>query len=325
MEQTLLLFDDMFPCWDEEAVSLIDGDAASLGELEELGLLGAAGNGYVLTEDGEKVRACLAKESFLPVSHIGSFDAEKALWNNRLYLLMERAFLGQFGVKEYSVSETLPYVPDMPRQKLWIRENGRTRYLWPEHPLVRSFLKSFPGWGVAMRGRPAPGDSAMREWMANRGALAGKVSFNLILRSRYDFDLYRKQDQMREDIFRLKDTDRLFFIRTSDKNPEDIYDAIGRLHLFLLAQRRVYIPGYADIDSQDQENWTMAVLVADTERELEEINSRYTEDGRNLIDPAMPMFIIGTSIERLRRMRGPKATVYDWFCEDSVHIVRADA
>lgn len=165
----------------------------------------------------------------------------------------------------------------------------------------------------------------MREWMANRGALAGKVSFNLILRSRYDFDLYRKQDQMREDIFRLKDTDRLFFIRTSDKNPEDIYDAIGRLHLFLLAQRRVYIPGYADIDSQDQENWTMAVLVADTERELEEINSRYTEDGRNLIDPAMPMFIIGTSIERLRRMREPKATVYDWFCEDSVHIVRADA
>ena len=51
-------------------------------------------------------------------------------------------------------------------------------------------------------------------------------------------------------------------------------------------------PGYTDDDSMDQENWTMLVLAADTEAELEEVAARYSVDGQNLIQPAMPMFII---------------------------------
>ena len=66
------------------------------------------------------------------------------------------------------------------------------------------------------------------------------------------------------------------------------------------------------------------MLAADTEAELEEVRARYSADGQNLIEPAMPMYIIGTSVERLRRMREPKANYYDWFGEDTVHIVRAD-
>lgn len=327
MEQELLLFEDKFPCWDEETVALAGGDAASMRELEEQGLLSEAGSGYVLTAEGEKRRIALARESFIPVSPIGSFNAEKALWNNRLYHLMDcRAFTGVFpmGVKEYTVDETLPYAPALSREELWTRENGKIRYVWPEHRLVKSFLKRFPDWGMAARGKPAPGRAAMNEWLAESGAEAGTVNFNLVLRGRYDFEAYRTQERLPEDIFNIKDADRFFFLRTSDKSPEDIYDAIGKLHLFMLNQRRVYVPGYADDDSMDQENWTMLVLAADTEEELEAVRERYSADGQALIEPAMPMYIIGTSIERLRRMREPKANYYDWFGEDTVYIVRAD-
>lgn len=327
MEQTLLLFDEKFPCWDEETVALADGDAASLCELEERGLLAEAGNGYVLTAEGEKMRVKLARESSLPVSHIGEFNAEQALWNNRFYHLMDcRAFTGLFpmGLKEYTVDETLAFAPALTRNELWTREGGRTRYIWPEHKLVKSFLKRFSDWGMASRGKPAPGQAAMDEWRAASGAQTGTANFNLVLRGRYDFDAYRQLERLPDDIFHLKDADRFCFLRTSDKTPEEIYDVIGGLHLFMLNQRRVYIPGYADDDSMDQENWTMLVLVADTEAELDEVVERYATDGQNLIEPAMPMYVIGTSVERLRRMRKPKANYYDWFGEDTVHIVRAD-
>ena len=166
MEQELLLFEDKFPCWDEETVALAGGDAASLCELEERGLLAEAGNGYVLTAEGEKKRVKLAEESFLPVSPIGEFNAEKALWNNRFYHLMDcRAFTGLFpmGLKEYTVDETLPFAPALSRKELWTREGGKTRYIWPEHKLVKSFLNRFPDWGMASRGKPVPGQAAMDE------------------------------------------------------------------------------------------------------------------------------------------------------------------
>lgn len=332
MERALLLFEDKFPCWNAETFVLVDEDPSYLGKLEKIGLLAAAGGGYVLTPEGEAQRLKTAEKHYLPAIPnmfslpITDAAAEAALWNNKLYLLMERAFLGQFGIKEYSVDEKLPSVPRLPREELWhTGEGGRVEYLWPKHPLLNSFMERFPLWGVAARKKTAPGYAAVRKWADDCGAKFDIQRFNLILRSRYDFELYRKMPHLPEDIFYMKDADRLFFLRTSDKTPAEIYDAIGRLHLFMLGQRRVYIPGYADIDSQEQENWTMLVLVADTEDELAAVYERYSFDGKNLIEPANPIFIVGTSIDRLRGQRRTEYTVYDWFCDRTVHIVRPDA
>ena len=63
---------------------------------------------------------------------------------------MERAFIGQFGIKEYSANETLPSVPKLAREELWKIEDGRVKYMWPESPLARSFCGAFPKWGVAV-------------------------------------------------------------------------------------------------------------------------------------------------------------------------------
>ena len=122
----------------------------------------------------------------------------------------------------------------------------------------------------------------------------------------------------------MKDADRLFFFHVTEESIEDFYINLGKLHIFLLGQKRVYIPGYADIDSHDQENWTMAVAVADTESSLEKIASIISAQGKATIDPMPPLFIIGTSIERLREQEKPEDTVYDWFCDRTIHIARPD-
>lgn len=68
----------------------------------------------------------------------------------------------------------------------------------------------------------------------------------------------------------------------------------------------------------------MMVLVADAERTLGSISKRLSAHGKALIEPANPLFIIGTSIERLREQNKPEDTVYDWFCDRTVHIARPD-
>ncbi|MDY3869073.1 MAG: hypothetical protein SOZ52_06855 [Pyramidobacter sp.] len=324
MMQSLLLFEDSFPCWDEETFALAGEEPQSLIWLTERGLVEKRGDGCILTPEGETERLKCAQEMGVPALPIRPFDPDSALWNNGLYLLMDRAFVGQYGVKEFSVDEELPVVPNLSRGELWAEENGCVRYVWPQQPVVKSFLNRFPHWGVAARRTGAPGDGALRQWAEKEQVQTGFQRFNLVLRNRYDFELYRKEPRAPEDIFRMKDADRFFFVRTSDKSPDEIFDVIGRLHMFMLAQRRVYIPGYADIDSQEQENWTLLVLTADTEEELESVCHRFSREGKNLIEPANPLFIIGTSVERLRRQKTPEDTAYDWFCNHCRHIVRPD-
>ena len=324
MERALLLFEDKFPCWDEETFALVGENILSLRSLEKAGYLKRAGGGYVLTKDGNVRRQICAEECGLAPVQIGKFDAEEALWNNRLYLLMERAFVGQFGIKEYSTAEELRFTPRLERERLWDRSSDGLRYLWPDDPMIRSFIAAFPKWGVGARGVKAPGAAGLAKWASENGAAEDSITFNLILRSRYDFALYRGAAILPDDIFRIKDADRLFFLRAEPDNLDTLCDQIGKLHLFMLNQRRVYVPGYADIDEHEQENWTMIVLVTEKEKQLEELRAALSPDAKALISPANPLFVIGTSFERLRWQQEPEKTVYDWFCDRTVHIARPD-
>ncbi len=324
MERSILLFEPDFPCWDEETFALAGEDPVFVKKLAQAEYIKPASDGFVLTEKGEELREKQAEENWLAAAPIPDFDASRALWNNRLYLLMERAFIGQFGVKEYSVDETLPVVPAISSNELFKIENGQVEYLWEKHPLIKSFIGEFPNSGVGARGITPPGQEALDAWTAKTKAPTGSLHTNLILRSRYDFELYRKEPQFKSDKYKMKDADRLFFFRVEENTTEDFYRDLGYLHLFMLAQKRIYIPGYGDIDSQDQENWTMAVVVADSEKSLEKISAEIATQGKALINPMPPLFIIGTSIERLKKQGKPKDTVYDWFCEDTVHITRPD-
>ena len=53
MDRALLLFEDKFPCWDEETFVLVGENVSSLSELSGNGLLVKDGGGYILTEEGD--------------------------------------------------------------------------------------------------------------------------------------------------------------------------------------------------------------------------------------------------------------------------------
>ena len=106
---------------------------------------------------------------------------------------------------------------------------------------------------------------------------------------------------------------------------EDLLPLIGRLHVFLMEQRRIYVPGWFDIDREEQENWVLLALATDTEAQLASLTATLRAWGHDLIDPANPLYIVGTSIERLRAQREQKRTLYDWFQEETVRILRPDA
>ena len=323
MTRSLLLFRESSPCWDEETFLLAGKAPHLLHELTAKGLLRKAGGGYVLTPEGDMERLrCADRLRLTAFAAETPFDPKEALWNNRLRLLMGRAVLGRPGFNGYSLDEKFPGLPGLSRGGLWrYDDDGRVSYRWPSHPLVKSFLARFPLCGASARGSAAPGDAAMWRWAEAAGAKFCIQSFNMVLRSRR----CHETPHLPEDIFYMNNADRLFFLRTAGKSHEEIYDAIGRLHLFLLGQRHVYLPGYMDSGSCGQENRTMLVLTADSEEELASLRKRCLSDGENLVEPAGPLFIAGTSVERLRKQEMPEDTVYDWFCERSVDLVRCRA
>lgn len=326
MTLPLLRFEDRFPCWDEETFSLAGEAPSALGALAAKGLLREAGGGYVLTPAGDRDRLKCAERLRIPAfAAIEPFDPAESLWNNRLCQLMRRAVRGRFGGVEYSLNEKLPILPGLSSGELWLRDgDGRVKYRWAEHPLIKSFLARFPRGDAAARQSAALGDAAMWRWAEAAGASFRVQSFNLVMRSRDGREPRRETPHSPADVFYMKDANRLFFLRTSGKIPAEIYDAIGLLHLFMLGQRRVYLPGFADVDSCGQENWTALVLAADGEEELTALRERYSFDGKNLIEPANPLFIIGTSVERLRKQDKPEDDVYGWLSGRSVGIAAPD-
>ena len=328
-ESCLLLFSHERPCWDEETLALAGEAPQALEELLKSGNLMRVAAGYGLTPQGVRTRERVSRELCVPVRSAGEVLADEvragtALERNRLEQFLDRAFMTDWGIKEASVGETFPVVPCLPDDRYFAIMDGRVRALWPDEPIVKSFLEAFPHWGVAARNLPAPGQEALDRWAAENGAWSGTLTFDFVLRSRYDFNHYKDLDPLPSDRFRFLNADRLFAQKVQGR-AEDLLPLIGRLHVFLMEQRRIYVPGWFDIDREEQENWVLLALVTDTEAQLTSLTATLRAWGHDLIDPANPLYIVGTSIERLRAQREQKRTLYDWFQEETVRILRPDA
>lgn len=94
----------------------------------------------------------------MPVSSAGEVlvdevRAREMLERNRLEQFLDRAFMTDWGIKEVSVGETFPVVPCLPDDEYFALSDGRVRALWPEAPVVKSFLRLVPGGD---RAHPAP-------------------------------------------------------------------------------------------------------------------------------------------------------------------------
>ena len=325
----MLLFSQELPCWDEETVRVAGEDPSGLEPLAEAGDLLRLGGGYVLTRKGIVSRERAAQELFLPVTPAEGIitdekKAQELLSLNVMVQYLDRAFMTDWGVKEVTVSEHFPIVPSLADNEYFAFSDGKVRALWPDHELVKDFTDSFPNVGVAARKFPAPGQEGLDAWAKSRGLEYEDLKVDFVLRSRADFAHYKNYPQLASDKYKLLDSDQLFAQKVRG-GAEDLLPFIGKLEIFLTLQRRIYLPGWFDIDHDENEDWHLLALVTDTEPELEELTETLRSWGHDLIDPANPLFILGTSIERLRSQKEQKRTIYDWFQEEAVRIMRPDA
>ena len=329
MENLLLLFTSSLPCWDEETIILAGEDPKGLDMLVKSGDLMKIDSGYVLTPKGLKTREQAAHDLYIPVTNAGEIitnnaHAKKLLDLNRMVQFLDRAFVTDWGIKEVTVSETLPIMPCLEDDKYFVFEGGRVKAIWPEAEYVKKFVDAFPNTGVAARKFPAPGQKALDKWAAKNNLCYGNLIVDFLMRSRADFNHYKNYEQLPSDKFKFLDADELFVKKVSG-NPEDLLPFIGKLHIFLMEQRRIFLPGWFDIDHDENEDWHLLAFVTDTEKELENLTITLRKWGHDLIEPANPLFIIGSSIERLRNQKEQKRTIYDWFQEETIRIMRPDA
>ena len=325
MENLLLLFTSSLPCWDEETVKIAGENPDGLKALSESGDLLPVSGGYVLTEKGLITRENAAKDLYLPIipAEIIS-DESKAhhlLEINRMTQLLDRAFMTEWGIKEFTVNETFPLSPILNDDE-YFAVNGRAKALWPENDYVRSLMSEFPDKGYEARKLPAPGKTALDSWVKENDIPCGNFTVDFVLRHHHDFEHYRQMYTPEGDIFRFVNASLIFSHKVSGK-PQELLPLIGKIHLLFTLQRRIYIPGWFDMDSEEQEPMKLLTLVTDTDSELRELTQTLRSWGNDLVDPARPMYIIGTSVEHLRTQE-VKPMFYDWFAEETVKILRPD-
>ena len=112
---------------------------------------------------------------------------------------------------------------------------------------------------------------------------------------------HKNYKQLPSDKFKFLDADELFVKKVSSgKQPEDLLPFMGKLHVFLMEQRRIFLPGWFGIDHDENKDWHLLAFVTDNEEQLGNLTLTLRRWGYDLIDPARPLFIIGSSIERLR-------------------------
>lgn len=328
MNNALLLFTDNLPCWDEETISLVDETPDSLGALVDAGCLSRLGNGYVLTEKGIHERERAASENFVPAEKItrlitNTDEARESLEINRMAQLIDRAFMTMWSIKEITVSEKFPVVPCPNDDEFFVIEGGKARALWPSLPIMQDFVSSFPNCTHSARKLPIPGQKALDEWADSRKASRGTFSVDMVIRHRHDFQHYRQMKVPEGDVFSFVNSS-LIFAHKVRESAEELLPFIGKVHVFFAGQRRVYLPGWFDMDSEDQETLKILTLVTDTDSQLDELAHTLKSWGNDLIEPARPLFLVGTSIEHLRGISEPKSLFYDWFAEETVKILRPD-
>lgn len=329
MENLLLLFTQELPCWNEETIKLAGENPDGLKFLCESGDLQQINNIYILTEKGIKTREGAAKDLYLPVTPPGEIiinesKAREMLDLNIMTQLMDKAFLTDWGIKEITIRENFQIMPCLDDDKYFIFDGERVKAAWPDSHEIKKFLADFPNVGVSARKFQAPGQIKLDEWARVNNFRYGNLCIDFVMRARADFNHYKNYPQLESDKYKFLDADRLFVQKVSG-DYKNLLPFIGKLHIFLTEQRRIFLPGWFDIDHDENEDWNLIAFITDTESELENLTLTLRKFGHDLINPVNPVYILGSSIERLRNQHEQKRTIYDWFQDETIRIMRPDA
>ncbi len=327
----LLLFDRHHPCWDDEAVALMGEDPGSLKRLCDEGLLKRNETIYSLTPRGMEVFKEYCSQSFCESvpgeSPDNSYGQAYLLWRTKFKNLLDQSFTARWGAKEFYVDTYLEYAPALPEEELYhIDHPPHVTWTYDSHPAVERMKEDFPILGLKARDSTPPSLEVIESWYSKNEVVKGSLYVDLLLLNRCDFAYYMHHPKHPNDVLGLVNADRFYCFRTLppfDQSCKKYIDIIGKIHLFLLNQRRLYIPGYVDVDSADQDSLNWVVWVVDTEKEAISMHGLLAPMGESLIGPAHPMDVWVISLEALRSVEKKYELIYDLFPNVAHPIVRS--
>jgi hypothetical protein len=138
---------------------------------------------------------------------------------------------------------------------------------------------------------------------------------DLLYKSRYDFQAYLQFSESLCcpcDPCGLLNTDRFFcFFAPAPEDRDALLTILGEFHMFLAMMRRMYLPGYVDLDSLDQDGINWLLYVYEREEDALKCAAALTPLGRNLAGPAAPMDLWSLSIEAIKGRDGTVESVHD--------------
>lgn len=319
-ETILLLFDRDHPCWDEETLVLIGEDCRGLKKLEDLGFLEADNGIYSLTEKGRQAFKKLCIEQFIdeePATSPKSFQEKRqSLWRTRLQVLLDNSFTSRWGLKEFYPGKALKYVPPLRESQIFELKDNHIDWTYLCHESVVKIKEHFNLTGLKAREATPPGIEEIKAWMEENEISRESFVVDLFFLSRYDFAYYMQFPKHPNDILGLVNADRFFFFRASppfEDHIKDYIETIGKVHLFLMNQRHICLPGYYDLDLADQDSLSWVIWVTETEEEALRLADCVKPFGQSLIEPARPMDIWIISAEKLKEIREKQETLFDLF------------
>jgi hypothetical protein len=328
-ENTLLLFDEEHSCWTEVMVGLIGQDPGTLNVLLEKKLLEKEGEVYFLTHNGTERCRQVAKEFFLPSRPCppgAATDKRRVAKRSLLQLLLDKRHLQRWGLKEYRKPFRFE-LPDLSRGELFSLSGRNLTWRYAENPVFVNMVRDFPLAGLAARKELPPAPERLAAWAAENMPKKRIMEADLLYKSRYDFQAYAQFPELPGDPCGLLNTDRFlcfFGVPPEPENENALLTLLGEFHMFLTMLRRMYLPGYVDLDSLDQDGINWLLYVYEREDEASRCAELLAPLGRGLAGPAAPLEIWSLSFEALWKWDKPAESIHDLLPESAHPILRVE-
>ncbi len=318
----LLLFTEEYPCWDEFTVERAGENPEDLAYLEASGLL--------ISEKGIYQLSDMGRQRFWEEAAASWYEAEpgaipenpkRAFRRNRLVRLLDRAFLGRWGLKKALPGKKLPLVAELAEEEIVIAGEKTLSWAFREHPFVKDFMEKYPPGCVDT---PPRNMEEFMQWRNSQGQREGTWELDLLMLHYCDFTEYMSYPAPENDMLGLFCADRLFcaFLPEEENNKAYLLETLGKWCLFMLGQRRLYMPYSYDVDPEEQNSVSWFFWVARTEKEARETVQILKSYGDMLVEPGMPCDIWVISEEALEKQPRQHESFWDLFAEIAYPVSR---
>ena len=309
-ESLIMRFSADHPCWTETLTERAGENAGGLEILKDKGLLASRERFYWLSDAGRRAFVETSSELFLCEEPGGvPDDPASCAMATGLWLELERCNLQRWGLKRYMFRPSLSVRPSLRRADVWdIKSSScEPELIWryPDNPHIMEVTKM-----------PLPSDTSKRSTEPNPDTLAEWLELppepfvpDALLLVNYDFENYLDFKGHPLDELKIINTDRFFF--SAAVGFEEQLDVLGKFHRWVLEQRYLRLPGYFDLDTQEQGSVNWLIFISETQEEALSAQARLKAFGPALIRPVNPMEIWVLSLEVLRECPSRREVIWD--------------